>query len=150
MKTLGLWLLTSLTFVTADAFAAAPPGRRVPVDALGDPLPHGAIARLGTTRHRTAASHAALSPDGRLIAAFHEGDKPRVVLTDAVTGLEKRSFQVDGEHSHLAFSPDGKAVVAVDGSVPDEPTVVFYEAATGKRLRQIRGVSVRAGLSLSA
>src|SRR6185369_3873403 len=114
MKTLVVSLLTTFAFLTAGVFAAAPPGRRVTTDALGDPLPQGAIARLGTARYRTASYSAALPPDGTLVATLLKGNEPRVILTDAVTGLEKRSIAVGGDHAHLAFTPDGKAVVVAE------------------------------------
>src|SRR4051812_9423465 len=64
---------------------AAPPA----LDRHGDPLPAGAIARLGTSRFRTGGytPGAQMSPDGRLIAvSVGQGFR----LFDTTTGKEVR------------------------------------------------------------
>lgn len=55
----------------APARKAPPVGPRT--DALGDPLPEGAIARLGTDRLRTHARSLAWSDDGRRLATGQHG-----------------------------------------------------------------------------
>src|SRR5262245_43395694 len=72
------------------AFAAAPPAPPPADAAWGDPLPDGAVARLGTSRFRLGAEHhqsVALSPDGKLIAAHlhRSGKNSRACLIDAAT-----------------------------------------------------------------
>lgn len=66
--------------------AAAPPVPRL--DAYGDPLPRGAVARLGTVRFRQRMDHGpaqlAYSPDGKtLLAVGHDGMR----LWDVASGL---------------------------------------------------------------
>src|SRR4051812_42368012 len=53
----------------------APQIKKTPTDALGDPLPRPAMARLGTTRMRVNfVSKLVLSPDGKFLAGGNGGE----------------------------------------------------------------------------
>jgi WD40 repeat protein len=105
-------------------------------DALGDPLPYGAILRIGTTRLRHPQCHnaVAFSPNGKEIASAGPG---AVIFWDPETGKEIRRFTPGGNrgYSGLAFSPDGKilALAGYDGNV------YICESATGKELQRFLG-----------
>jgi WD40 repeat protein len=94
---------------------AAHGGSRPRTDAYGDPLPGGALARIGTARFRTGpyAIGVALSPDGRLLAV---GDRSGISFLSTETGKEVR--RIEGRHqiafhgaSSLWFTPDGKQLL---------------------------------------
>src|SRR5947199_10853362 len=77
-------------------------------DRLGDALPDGVIARMGTTRLRESDTVTALvfSPDRKLLASA--GANASVVrMWDTATGKEVRQLPVE-YGTALAFSPDGK------------------------------------------
>ncbi len=84
-------------------------------DRYGDPLPPGALMRLGTIRFRHGApiKAAAYSPDGKTLATAGQGGTIR--LWDAATGKQIAVFQREertASIASLAFSPDGKTLAA--------------------------------------
>jgi WD40 repeat protein len=113
---------------------ASPAAAQPRVDSLGDPLPPGAIARLGTLRMRHAdtggITSAVYSPDATTV--FSAGEGSAVVRAwDVATGSERRQFALPAGEAPfsitLATSADGKLLAAAN-----KARVHLWDAATGK------------------
>ena len=94
MSSIKLSLVVSImVFILAADIQAEPPAK---VDAFGDPLPPGAIARLGTVRwrHADGASFVAFLPDGKTLLSA--GGDATVRIWDVATGKELRRFSAVG------------------------------------------------------
>ncbi len=109
------------------------------VDFYGDPLPAGAIGRLGTVRmrHGDSTFSVAFSPTGKVFATGG-GRDGKIVLWDVKTG--KRVAMLTGHKSTvacLAFSPDGKTLA----SGGNDRTVRLWNVATGKETQRTAGKS---------
>ena len=95
--------------------AAAPPFRW---DRYGDPLPPGAVARMGTRRlrHGDAVSFAAYLPDGKALVTA--GRDRLVRLWDLTGDEDSKCLRGFGALvTVLAFAPDGRKLAA--GSTSD-------------------------------
>jgi RNA polymerase sigma factor (sigma-70 family) len=116
---------------------AAPPAEKPAprADAQGDPLPPGAVARLGSQRLRQAdgVSAFAFSPDGKLLATGGGDADEWLHVWDVQTGKLVRRLPESGVKL-IAFTPDGKtlAVVARTGPVP----VRLWDLESGREERR--------------
>jgi RNA polymerase sigma factor (sigma-70 family) len=109
------------------------------VDAFGDPLPPGVIARMGTVRFKTPSrpvTAAAFSPDGKIVAVG--GWNKGVCLTDTETGKRLRNLEGDSWPPvlSLAFSPDGKHLAALVAEGGPGNSTLNFDVETGKKLNQ--------------
>jgi WD40 repeat protein len=109
------------------------------LDARGNPLPDGAIARMGAVwlRQREPNVGAAFSPDGKTLAVVTGGNEGRgIYLWDLTTGKE-RKLPGDklGWFRAVAFSPDGKTLATSSS----DTAVILWNPATGERIHQIAG-----------
>jgi WD40 repeat protein len=86
-------------------------------DQYGDPLPRGAVMRLGTVRLRHSSVLLRFSPDGKVLVSVGDGG---MKVWDAQTGKEI-PWPVVGRVEAAAFSPDGKTLglVVRDRAKPD-------------------------------
>jgi WD40 repeat protein len=103
------------------------------VDLYGDPLPPGAIARMGTLRlrHLDRVRWVALSPGGNLLASTTGSV---VSLWDAATGKKLRStFIAAGDIRCLAFSPDGNFLAGGGRQLR------LWSVSTGRQVFQTQG-----------
>jgi len=114
-------------------------------DRYGDPLPKGAIARLGTIRfrHEHASLHLipAFSRDGKVLATgFNE-----IRLWDPATGKLLREIRDDYGSTEPFFTPDGRWVIggrwlgweASRQAGHDCFMIRLWDAGTGRQLRAI-------------
>jgi WD40 repeat protein len=145
----SLALFISLTLapaVSADrgpqsSEAAATPAVKRPArtDRYGDPLPPGALARLGTMRLRVAnIQFLAFMPGGRTVASADlDTGRTNVCEWDVATGRRVRHFSLASMSSGV-LSPDGKLLVTVSNERPTGTTRIrIWDWATGKERRQL-------------
>jgi WD40 repeat protein len=113
----------------AAAQAKTAPEKMVRVDAFGDPLPAGALVRLGTTRlrHSGLVTFVRFTPDGKtLVAKGGDGASS----WDVATGQRRRHFTDDGYAADL--SPDGK-LLATAG----KEGISLWEVDTARLVRTL-------------
>ncbi len=121
----------------AEAPPSVPPAKdeQVRKDRYGDPLPPGALARLGTLRmrHSNHTAEAVFTPDGKTVIVSDWGGE--IIFWDVATGRElRRLWAADGPVNGLALalSSDGKTLVAGGFG-----RFSLWDVATGKKLSQI-------------
>jgi RNA polymerase sigma factor (sigma-70 family) len=106
-------------------------------DRYGDPLPPGALVRMGTMRLRHnhpggGPMSTAISPGGKVLAT---GGWDEIRLWDLATGKLLREIR-DGNRTKewcaLVFAPDGRWVAGAG-----RESVCIWDTATGRRLREL-------------
>jgi dipeptidyl aminopeptidase/acylaminoacyl peptidase len=110
------------------------------MDRYGEPLPPGAVTRIGK-RNDPAGScwlSLAFAPDSSVLAAGGMGEKAtsRIPLWDVKTGREIRTLLEPRRRTNaIAFAPDGKTLASCSG----DNTLVLWDIATGEPIFAKRG-----------
>jgi len=117
------------------------------VDRYGDPLPPGAVARLGTLRFRLESENPdelAYAPDGKTIAVASRGG---LWLFDAASGKRRKTLHPPYiSFWQVAFSPDGKRLLAaaqdtrpirVKNGIKMKTGVQVWDVASGRKTADV-------------
>jgi WD40 repeat protein len=128
--------------------ADQPEPKKAKVDLYGDPLPHGALMRMGTTRlrHHDLILCLAVSPDFKMAASaggdFNYNPNQTIRLWDLKTGRQIRELVGHwGIPGTVVFSPDGKtlASIAACDTEKRDGSVYLWDVASGKKLHALLG-----------
>jgi RNA polymerase sigma factor (sigma-70 family) len=111
--------------------AAAAPAAK-PVDLHGDPLPEGAVMRLGTVRRRAVGAQLAVSADGTSIIGVRGGKY--VSVWDAASGELRQTRELPGEScDDTVLSRDGQRLLRSTGAERLE----VWDVRTGQQVRAL-------------
>lgn len=125
-----------LLAICCSAATAAEPR----LDPYGDPLPEGAIARIGSTRlHLDTLSWASITEDGKRIVSGGMYGEKRISVWDATSLKLIKTIPIKEENETwaVAVSPDGKlaaAVVSSPGKAEFSMSALVWEIDTGKQI----------------
>ena len=98
-------------------------------DLYGDPLPAGALARMGTVQLRHGGAATAFSPDGNVLATV---DDKSLRLWSMASGKLLREVKDNYGWGPVMFSPDGKWLATAISE-----SLWLLDAVTGKPVRRI-------------
>jgi RNA polymerase sigma factor (sigma-70 family) len=90
------------------------------------------LRQIDTGKH--VVSRLVFSPDGRTLATINRENT--ITLWEIASGNERFSFPSKGGHTVLAFTPDGRTLLAAGEA---SPIIHRYSVRTGKQLAQLKG-----------
>jgi WD40 repeat protein len=131
----------------AGTHKAGIPNKAIRTDCYGDPLPRGAIARLGTVRfrHGDRIECLAFSPSSAILASGSWDHSVR--LWDTTSAREiRRLTGHGGPLACLAFSHDGRVLASASF---DDATFRLWDVSTGQEIRRCQGRRVARCLAFS-
>lgn len=121
----------------------------VRVDRYGDPLPPGALRRLGTRRHRVQSGSVPWQdmPDGKSYLVSHgRWQDNEIRRLDSVTGRVLETWRAPNALTPIGFSPDGEYVLmstplvyhtGLDEDARYDWTLTLYDLAKRKAVWEI-------------
>ncbi len=127
-------------------------------DALGDPLPPGALLRIGTLRmrHQSAVWGVAFPPDGKTVASISDSPDRCVRVWSAATGEEllrlpvpfSNAWQGNWHGKQVVYSPDGGLLAAsVTIEFKDSADLRLWDARTGQVVADLKNGAGRFAFS---
>ena len=126
--------------LTASAPALAPAAdpassASIHVDRYGDPLPPGAIGRIGCLRFHQGGSINCIfpSPDGRLLISNSVYGNPKVFAWDRASGKPLHEFPGNYEYKTIAVSSDGRIL-----ATPQGQNVELWDIHAGTLIRKFQ------------
>ncbi len=104
------------------------------VDDYGDPLPQGAIRRLGTLRFRHGGGihNLLLTSDGKTLVSNDYYGTRTVCVWDLATGKLRHRLPGTFEQRNIALSPDGKLV-----AIGQQTALILWNLDSGKEVRRL-------------
>ncbi|AWM40905.1 ECF RNA polymerase sigma factor SigM [Gemmata obscuriglobus] len=105
-------------------------------DRHGDPLPEGAVARIGTQRFRHgggSVNRVLPTPDGKMLVSKNYYGDASVLVWELATGRLLHQFPGHyKENRAVALSPDGKTL-----ALGQDKVIRFYDLTSGKEVRNL-------------
>jgi WD40 repeat protein len=132
---IGLLGVAALAFAAGDMPVGEPKPALPRLDRYGDPLPPGAVARLGTKRmsHRDAVEFVQFTPDGKDVIS---GSRNHWLdYWDVAQGERRHDFKGAGSTFAFALSSNGNRFA----SIGDQATILLCDLETGKQLTELSG-----------
>lgn len=103
-------------------------------DLYGDPLPPGAVMRLGTLRQRAVDAKLAVSADGKSLVSVRAGKSIRI--WDAATGELRQKRELPGEQwGTSTLSPDGRWLARI--VIRSDYRLEIWDMRSGQKARDL-------------
>ena len=142
-------IAVSISFILGSAARSEPPApdtvkpqaldQQPRTDRFGDPLPDGAVARMGSVRWRIdGPASLRYAPDGKtllVVAKAAHSSLPNVLHSlDAANGRSLGRLEADLDHLLWHISPDGRLLAAIGRASTGKNSIVVREVSTGRTI----------------